>query len=330
MDNNRRKELLQKLADGTLTPSDERELRGVDDQGKISHPFDDGEPDLDMYTDMKAPPEMEESLARFKISHAAKVRRERQRHTIYRITAGMAAMFLLYFGFTQFSDRIFFTQAPTFVTVEVKKGTVKQFVLPDGSMATVSPGSVLRYPKDFAKDERRVYLDRGEAFFEVTKNPDKPFRVEAGELATTALGTSFTVQYDPLTKREKVNLYTGKVSVEAVKENTNISSVILTPGNAYEYRSGKVIMSNFKADNGNPVAKGLLFDEVPFEEAMYRIGAWYGISLTLDTKATQTNRISGDFNNKGIEDILSILSFSYELRFTKTDSLTYKIMKTTK
>jgi len=326
MDNYRKKELLQKLKDGTLTREDERELWSFDnDEGGIE-PFDDGEPDLDLYSDLEGPSGMEESLARISAYQAQRVSHKKQLNTVYRIAASMAAVFLLYFGFTKFSNQLFVEDLPAYVTIEVNKGMVRSVALPDGSVATVSPGSVLRYPEEFAKDERKVYLDRGEAFFEVAKNPEKPFRVEAGELQTTALGTSFTVQYDPLRQREKVNLYTGRVSVEAVKGETNISAVELTPGKAYEYIAGEVILSDFNNKNGNPIAKGLHFEDVPFEEAMYRISVWYGLNLTVDSKNNKMENIYGNFTNKKIEDIFFFLSGTHDIEFTKTDSLTYKIV----
>jgi ferric-dicitrate binding protein FerR (iron transport regulator) len=276
---------------------------------------------------MEAPPEMEESRTRYKASHAAMVRKEKQFRIVYRVAASVAAVFLLFFGFSKFGGRLFVDETKSFITVDAQQGSIKTIVLPDSSIATVSPGSVLRYPKAFAQAERRIYLDKGEAFFEVTKNPKRPFRVQSGELQTTALGTSFTVQYDPLLKREKVNLYTGKVEVKFTEKDTQVSPAILTPGKAYEYLQGKVILSDFNADGGNPLAKGLFFDEIPFEDAMYRIASWFGTSISIADKDIKKNRISGDFNNKDIGEILSILSFSYQFQFIKTDSLNYKIME---
>lgn len=326
MDNNRRKELLKKLADGTLTPNEELELWNVDNQTGQDYSLDDGEPDLSVYGDLQGPAEMEESLERIRIYQANRVRLKSQRLTIYRIAASMAAVFLLYFGFTMFADHLFIREVPVYVTIKVPKGSVQSVALPDGSKATASPGSILRYPKAFAKNERRVYLDKGEAFFEVTKNPERPFSVISGELQTTALGTSFTVQYDPIIKREKVNLYTGKVSVEVNKENSSISPVVLFPGKAYEYHAGTVTLSAFKVDSDNPIKKGLTFDEVPLEEALYRVGAWYGVSLQLQLKDNK-KKISGNYNNmKDIDEILSLLSFIHDFHFKKSDSLTYKIM----
>lgn len=330
MDNNRRKELLKKFEKGTLSQEEKRELWSMNEYGETEHSFEDGAFDLDMSDEVESSPEMEASLERYKASHAKRLSRKRQIRTMYRVAASMAAVFLLYFGFTKFGDRLFFKDTMTYVTVEVSHGDVRTLVLPDSSIVTLSPGSVLRYPQTFAKNERRIFLDKGEAFFDVAKDAAHPFRVVSGELQTTALGTSFTVQFDPATGREKVNLYTGKVAVEPVKEEANIAPVELTPGEAFEYLAGEVILSGFNSDHGNPIAKGLDFEDVPFEEAMYRIGVWYGISITFDRKNTGMENIYGNFKNKKIEDIFSILSRTHDLEFTKTDSLTYKIMRAKK
>src|SRR5690606_34780749 len=117
------------------------------------------EPDLDLYSDLEGPSGMEESLARISAYQAQRVSHKKQLNTVYRIAASMAAVFLLYFGFTKFSNQLFVEDLPAYVTIEVNKGMVRSVALPDGSVATVSPGSVLRYPEEFAKDERKVYLD---------------------------------------------------------------------------------------------------------------------------------------------------------------------------
>lgn len=326
MDNNRRKELLNKFENGSLSQAEKMELWRMNEQGETEY-ADDRASELDMSEDVETTPEMEASLARYKKSFNGRIRYKKQIRTMYLVAASMAAIFLLYFGFSKFSTRLFFNDDASFVTIEAAQGEVKTLILPDSSIATLSPGTVLRYPEAYAKEERKIFLDKGEAFFEVVKDPQHPFRVVSGELQTTALGTSFTVQYDPFLKREKVNLYTGKVAVASVNEGTNLAPVKLTPGKAYEYVAGKVILSDFNHDYGNPIAKGLDFRDVPFEEALYRIGVWYGISILTDRKNTELENINGNFKDKKIEDIFFILSNTYDLKFTKTDSLTYKIMQ---
>jgi transmembrane sensor len=71
--------------------------------------------------------------------------------------------------------------------------TPKSFQLEDGSAVTIYPGSKLAFPKHFAAGKREVYLE-GEAFFKVTKNPNRPFFVYSNNIVTQVLGTSFDIR----------------------------------------------------------------------------------------------------------------------------------------
>lgn len=84
--------------------------------------------------------------------------------------------------------------------------------LSDGSSVLLQPNSQLSYPKRFANDARRVYLT-GEGFFEISKNPQKPFLVFANELVTTVIGTSFRVKAYSDQPHVEVVVSTGRVNV---------------------------------------------------------------------------------------------------------------------
>lgn len=84
--------------------------------------------------------------------------------------------------------------------------------LEDGSMITLEKNSKLSYPTHFAADKREVFLS-GNAFFEVHKNPKKPFYVYANEVVTKVLGTSFRIQALENAKQVLVNVKTGRVAV---------------------------------------------------------------------------------------------------------------------
>ena len=65
-----------------------------------------------------------------------------------------------------------------------------QIALADGSSVVLTPRSAVRYPARFATDHRDVYLT-GSAFFSVSKDPQRPFRVVTDRVVTQVLGTSF-------------------------------------------------------------------------------------------------------------------------------------------
>jgi transmembrane sensor len=77
-------------------------------------------------------------------------------------------------------------------TIATTVGELRRIQLSDGSRITVDGRSVVRV--DMTSKSREVALDRGEAFFEVTKDPHRPFIVSAGDTAVRVLGTSFNVR----------------------------------------------------------------------------------------------------------------------------------------
>lgn len=104
------------------------------------------------------------------------------------------------------------TGALLYKTWKVPYGKTSRVQLPDGSIVKMNAGTILSYPLHFAANSRDVKL-QGEAFFEVTKNPDRPFLVHAGNLTVKVLGTSFNVKaYDDDTDVETTLIH-GKVQV---------------------------------------------------------------------------------------------------------------------
>lgn len=107
-----------------------------------------------------------------------------------------------------------------------------QLQLSDGSSIQLGKNSRLKYPKDFTGATREVYLT-GEAFFDIHKNPKKPFLVYTNGLITKVLGTSFHIQAPLYSPNVTVSVKSGRVSVYADKSNPSqdpeASGVVLTP-----------------------------------------------------------------------------------------------------
>jgi transmembrane sensor len=110
-------------------------------------------------------------------------------------------------------------------------GQPQRLHLADGSVVTLAPQSQLRYPAQFASASREVYLD-GEAFFEVSKDPRRPFRVHSGAWVTQVLGTKFNVSAVPGASQLAVSLVEGKVQVA-----DNQHKYLLTPGQQFRPRA---------------------------------------------------------------------------------------------
>lgn len=106
----------------------------------------------------------------------------------------------------------------TMVEVGASDG-IKKVILPDKTIAWLKGNSTLNYPSHFSDLTRDVTL-KGEALFEVTKDPKHPFVIHCGDLKTTVLGTSFNVK--TLGEKIEVVVLTGKVSLSSLVDTKGI------------------------------------------------------------------------------------------------------------
>ena len=124
--------------------------------------------------------------------------------------------------------------AASMLTAYTGNGELKAIMLPDSSRVWLNARSVISYPATFTGKERKVFLQQGEAFFQVTHNTQQPFIVQnTDSIQTTVLGTSFTVTTDSLAPNMQVAVKTGKVRV-----GRNLATIAtLLPGDQVNYNS---------------------------------------------------------------------------------------------
>ena len=94
--------------------------------------------------------------------------------------------------------------------------SIKKITFPDGSIVHLSYNTKLSFiPNAYNKEKRELWLEEGEAFFDVAKNPEKPFIVHHGGLQTVVRGTSFNIKAYKELKEETVSVRSGRVEVHS-------------------------------------------------------------------------------------------------------------------
>lgn len=333
MNKERKKELLDKFASRTLNPEELEEFWGMIGDGAHQElleedlSLDEGD-DADFIV---ADEEMESSIAAVKhrLNDQIQPQKGKGIRRFSKIIQAAAAVLLVFAGIKSYQHFQYIQDTQTYVIVNVPVGKIQKIYLSDSSSVTIASGSVFKYPKAFSKNERVVYLTSGRAFFKVAGDRSRPFSVKSGELSTTALGTSFTVQYNAKYKWEKVSLYTGKVVIKRTDTNTGVAPVFLTPGKAYELNGSVENSMSFNVAEQPPLndKNSLLFMHTPFHEAVYQIASYYHINIDFNQKSTGKYTVNGDFSGQTKEEALQSLVFIHQLKFIKSDSLTYKLMK---
>ncbi|MCE7067905.1 FecR family protein [Dyadobacter sp. CY326] len=219
--------------------------------------------------------------------------------------------------------------SPNDSVIEVKNTSEKSQNIPleDGSMVILKKNSSISFPEHFGKKNRLVYL-HGEAFFQIKRNPAKPFIVSTGTLVTKVLGTSFTVKSYDESASVEVQVKTGRVSVyEGAANNVvNRNGVILTPNQkiVFDKKSKKIELSIIE----NPLLvipvseteHGFSFAEVPVKSVFSALEKSYGIDIVLENDSTDSCLFTGDLNGLTMFQQLDLIcksaNITYERRGT--------------
>lgn len=196
-----------------------------------------------------------------------------------------------------------------FLQKSTNRGQKLSFYLDDGTKVKLNSSSELTWRRFKQGDIREVNL-KGEAYFEVVKNPSKPFIVKTGDINTVVLGTSFIVREDTENSRLTVALKNGSVGVRKNTLEDN-EQIILEPGEKVEFDlvddSNEIKLLN--KDESFGWAEGLLyFNENSFEEVVKRLEQWYDVDIKVVNNVT-TKKYSTRFKNENLENVLNGLSF---------------------
>jgi ferric-dicitrate binding protein FerR (iron transport regulator) len=212
--------------------------------------------------------------------------------------------------------------------------TAKNIKLEDGSSVTIYPGSKLAFPKHFAVNKREVYL-AGDAFFTVSKNPNRPFFVYNNQIVTQVLGTSFGIhkrngQVEVAVKTGRVAVYENKdqISLNEVQQKSN--GVIITPNQKVTYYQEERHFVTSIVDQPLPILKesntkiaevGFNYNETPLYKVLNDLENMYGLEIVLENEKLKNCLFTGDLSEQNLfnklEGICLVFNASYEIKGTK-------------
>lgn len=215
-------------------------------------------------------------------------------------------------------------QTPVVVVKTVKKENVAgqklKVFLPDGSQVWLNSESKISYPEKF-EDEKRVVQLEGEAFFDVVKNPNRPFIVRTGNVSTTVLGTSFNVQAFRNESITHVALQSGKVKVE-VNDQSGKEEIFLEPGEgiSYDKSSHKTLKAQFDEEAMLSWKDGILvFKGADLDEIVGTLNRWYGVNIIVENHGNEKWEYEGSFDNDNLDNVLGQIAYVQEFSYEWVD-----------
>ncbi|SOD92671.1 FecR family protein [Spirosoma fluviale] len=202
--------------------------------------------------------------------------------------------------------------------------------LHDGTVVSLAKDSRLTYPRTFDGRQRVVYLS-GEAFFEVTKNPDQPFLVYANETVTKVLGTSFRIKAYANAPKVVVAVRTGRVSVfarndfESSPATTQPNGVVLTPNQQAVFSRQEAQLQKTLVEQpvllATPAEQpSFNFDNTPIGAVFAVLEKAYGVDIVYDETLFASRTLTVSLEDESLYEKLDVIC--------KTVGVSYQIIDT--
>jgi ferric-dicitrate binding protein FerR (iron transport regulator) len=258
------------------------------------------------------------------------------------LALSIAAM--LFFGFYYQSMPATAVEKTAQSEVSTKNGSRTKIQLPDGSSVWLNSSSKLVYDNEhFGAHNREVSLS-GEAYFDVVKNPAKPFIIHTTKMDIKVLGTAFNVKCYPGEKNTETSLIRGSIEVTLkdrqekiiMKPNEKLilSNEELKPTKTAAAQPAEHIvkptpiielshLTIFPKDSSivetGWVENRLVFSEETFVEIAKKMERWYGINIVINNEKLKKELLTGIFEKETVYEALKALQF--------TTPFTYKMEK---
>ncbi len=194
-------------------------------------------------------------------------------------------------------------------------------LLSDGSSIVMNTGAKIVYPEQFTSDIRNINF-KGEAFFEITSNPEKPMIIATDNIRVKVLGTSFSLCNCDNSDEISVYLETGKVLFYSI-DNTDgsiLEQVVLVPGQtaSFSKTTGLITKQEFTNNNHNAWKTGALeFVKAPLSDVIKVLEKTYKIKIDSDESLNNfllTARFNGETPESIFESLHIIYGFNYEMQ----------------
>lgn len=221
--------------------------------------------------------------------------------------------------------------------IVTKKGSKSRIVLPDGSLVWLNADSKLIYPENFQGATREVRLT-GEAFFDVTKDKNRPFIIHTNTVDVKVLGTIFNLRSYPEEATTETSLLHGMIEVTLLKQADK--KIILRPNEKLTISNSEPDSLENKADDIQTEAPVLVlskvhyrhndtistealwvnnilvFDNEGMENVFFKIERWYNVEIEVQDPELLSKHFTATFQNKPLVEILEALQLTFHFKYT--------------
>ncbi len=201
-------------------------------------------------------------------------------------------------------------------------GQKSKIILSDGTTVWLNAASKIRFPEKFELTERKVFLE-GEAFFDVTRDENRPFVIQSENAVTTVLGTTFNVksyEKEPV----QITVASGKVKVKTKNDNSFRNDELVLIQNeqiTFSPESGELTKKNVDSNYFLSWKEDVIrFDNTKLSEVAKTLERWYDKKITIENEKLNNCKLVAEYKNEKLYNVLQSLKFSLGIDFKVLDN----------
>jgi ferric-dicitrate binding protein FerR (iron transport regulator) len=202
-------------------------------------------------------------------------------------------------------------------TILVPAGQRINLILSDNTNLWLNANTTFRYPTEFSKQDRTVYLD-GEAYFEVSKNEEKPFVVKTNQGDIHVTGTSFNVEAYAKYNTFETSLFEGGVDIY----NEGIKLTSLKPNEKATVQNNNLVISEIINTDKYLWRQGLIaFNDTKLDEILLSLEKYFDVNIHINPKNLPQHTYTGKFRQSdGIDYALRVLQKNIHFNYVRDDN----------
>lgn len=262
-----------------------------------------------------------ENLSLIKPSQSKKLYK---RGSVWAVAASIAFLISL-ISVLQVYTNTFVEQKSEVITKVYKTATNEHQIitLSDGTRIRLNENSEIKI-EDFKEASRRTVSLTGEAYFEVTHNPAKPFQVRSAQGLITVLGTAFNVKTSsPSRKLLIVAVSEGRVSLRQHEENPAGGEKILSRNEIGLFDTETQMITKESADVNNYFTwmhGRVTYNKTPFKDVLKQLNHIYQIENEVTDKDLYNLNLTADFSERSLDNVLETIAHSLEISVNKQEN----------
>lgn len=258
------------------------------------------------------------SLIRFK----SRIQKQNKKVSLYRTWSVMQKVAAVLFIPVLVLSAYLFVQVGEkqvrMIEVRTNPGVVSKFELPDGTKVWLNAGSTLSYPENFWPERRLVQLT-GQGYFEVTKNPDKPFIVQVDPTySVEVLGTTFNISAYKDDEIIETTLVEGSVKLNIFAGNGKEVSQILKPNEKAEFfrTTNKLNIESVNADYDTAWRNGeMIFRNNSMGQVLRMLSRHYNVQFDVKDKDVLNSIITARFKDEQLPQVMEYLKLASGVKY---------------